>query len=338
MLGYGGFLKMSLNKKLFSFSKQSGFTLLELMIALSLGLIISAIAIQLALTGQRGVSTQQALSDLQNDALFGLEAFVREIRLANLNAAEPMINDKVLHGGIVLDARNYTQKFKNDDSGNPTSNLDITLKNALSEGKVENSSNLVGQASDQLVIQYKNSMGNQFDCEGRQIVKDAYVVQRYFLRNDTNRGDPNKPLALACKAFSYMGDEPAEIDLSGDGQIMIPRVDHLSIQLVVARDGMNNECSAIATADGQLDCFGQISIEDYQSLTAAEKPQIVAVKVGLLVRSNNTVGNNDLFNADKQYQVLDTTAKLNPDDKNKLYMRNVVTQTIAIRNGFGIAK
>ncbi|WP_228152456.1 PilW family protein [Acinetobacter indicus] len=232
---------MSLNKKLFSFSKQSGFTLLELMIALSLGLIVSAIAIQLALTGQRGVSTQQALSDLQNDALFGLEAFVREIRLANLNAAEPMINDTVLHGGIVLDARNYTQKFKNGEDGKPTTTLDITLKNALSEGAVSDSSNLVGQASDQLVIQYKNSMSNQFDCEGRQIVKDAYVVQRYFLRNDTNRGDPNKPLALACKAFSYMGDEPAEIDLSGDGQIMIPRVDHLSIQLVVARDGMNNE-------------------------------------------------------------------------------------------------
>lgn len=329
---------MSLNKKLFSFSKQSGFTLLELMIALSLGLIVSAIAIQLALTGQKGVSTQQALSDLQNDSLFGLETFVREIRLANLNAVEPMINDTVLHGGIVLDARNYTQKFKIGADGKPTTTLDITLKNALSEGAVSDSSNLVGQASDQLVIQYKNSMGNRFDCEGREIVRDAYVVQRYFLRSDTNRNDPNKPLALACKAFSYMGDEPAEIDLSGDGQIMIPRVDHLSVQLVVARDGMNSTCSAAADADGQLDCFGQISIADYKNLAATEKPQIVAVKVGLLVRSNNTVGNNDLFNADKEYQVLNTRAKLNPHDKNKLYMRNVVTQTIAIRNGFGIAK
>nr|WP_315280391.1 PilW family protein [uncultured Acinetobacter sp.] len=329
---------MSLNKKLFSFSKQSGFTLLELMIALSLGLIVSAIAIQLALTGQKGVSTQQALSDLQNDSLFGLETFVREIRLANLNAVEPMINDTVLHGGIVLDARNYTQKFKIGADGKPTTILDITLKNALSEGAVSDSSNLVGQASDQLVIQYKNSMGNRFDCEGREIVRDAYVVQRYFLRSDTNRNDPNKPLALACKAFSYMGDEPAEIDLSGDGQIMIPRVDHLSVQLVVARDGMNSTCSAAADADGQLDCFGQISIDDYKKLTGAVKPQIVAVKVGLLVRSNNTVGNNDLFNADKEYQVLNTQAKLIPHDKNKLYMRNVVTQTIAIRNGFGIAK
>lgn len=329
---------MSLNKKLFSFSKQSGFTLLELMIALSLGLIVSAIAIQLALTGQKGVSTQQALSDLQNDSLFGLETFVREIRLANLNAVEPMINDTVLHGGIVLDARNYTQKFKIGADGKPTTTLDITLKNALSEGAVSDSSNLVGQASDQLVIQYKNSMSNRFDCEGREIVRDAYVVQRYFLRSDTNRNDPNKPLALACKAFSYMGDEPAEIDLSGDGQIMIPRVDHLSVQLVVARDGMNSTCSAAADADGQLDCFGQISIDDYKKLTGAVKPQIVAVKVGLLVRSNNTVGNNDLFNADKEYQVLNTQAKLIPHDKNKLYMRNVVTQTIAIRNGFGIAK
>ncbi len=75
-----------------------------------------------------------------------------------------------------------------------------------------------------------------------------------------------------------------------------------------------------------------------KKLTATIKPQIVAVKIGLLIRSTNTVGENKFFNKDQLYQILQTSGKLIENDKNKLYVRNVVTQTIAMRNGFGIAK
>ncbi|MEC8056441.1 MAG: prepilin-type N-terminal cleavage/methylation domain-containing protein, partial [Pseudomonadota bacterium] len=68
---------------------QKGFTLLELMVALALGLIISAAAIQLFLTSQRSITMQQALSNMQSDSVFGLEALIRDIRLANLNADQP---------------------------------------------------------------------------------------------------------------------------------------------------------------------------------------------------------------------------------------------------------
>ncbi len=50
---------------------QRGFTLLELMVALALGLIISAAAIQLFLISQRSITTQQALSNMQSDSIFG---------------------------------------------------------------------------------------------------------------------------------------------------------------------------------------------------------------------------------------------------------------------------
>ena len=43
-------------------------------------------------------------------------------------------------------------------------------------------------------------------------------------------------------------------------------------------------------------------------------------------------------NKDKIYNVLNVKAKLKDDTKNKMYMRNIVTQTIALRNGFGIDK
>jgi type IV pilus assembly protein PilW len=41
-------------------------------------------------------------------------------------------------------------------------------------------SNLQDEKSDQLVIQYRNTIGNSFDCEGNQINLNAYVVERYF--------------------------------------------------------------------------------------------------------------------------------------------------------------
>jgi len=314
-----------MEKKLSSFNNQ-GFSLLELMVALALGLIVSAIAIQLSLTGQRGMASQQSLSDLQTDALFGLEAIVRDIRLANLNSAQPKIDHTVLHGGIVLNGANYTSK-------RTASNLpDITLVNALSVGGVNNSSNLAGQKSDELVIQYQNIAGKRYNCEGVEIPLNSYVVQRYFIREDENRNDPNKPYALACVAQNYTGDQPVKIDLSGKGQIIVPRVDHFSVMLGVAQD----QCSATDTPDAQMCLFGKIPLANYLDLT--DKPQIVSVEIGLLVRSINSVGTNNLYDANKEYQILNTKGKLTVDPKNQLYMRHIVSQTIALRNGFGVAK
>lgn len=311
---------------------ESGFTLLELMVALVLGLIISAAALQLFLISQKNITTQQALLNMQSDSLFGLEALVRDIRLANLNANQPYVDDSVLHGGIILNGKNYTNIRKvapNQEEAN------INLINALSVGEV-GGSNLKDQKSDVLVIQYKNILDSQFNCEGTQLTKDVYVVERYFLREDTNRNDPNKPLALACKSTVYSGDEPSKIDLSGNGQIIIPRVDHFSVMLGVAQDGRNSDCTSddASKKDGSMDCFGYISIENYKKLI--KKPQIVAVKIGLLIRSTNTIEQDQFFDAEKTYQVLATNAKLIANDKNKLYLRNVVSQTIALRNGFGI--
>lgn len=311
---------------------QNGFTLLELMIALVLGLVISAAALQLFLISQKGVITQQALLDVQSDSLFGLEALTRDIRLANLNAGEPYIDDTVLHGGIVVDGKNYTTKRKAVPNINQAN---ITLTNALSVGGAGDS-NLKDQKSDILVLQYRNILNSQFDCEGKQLIKDVYVVERYFLREDRNRNDPNKPLSLACKSTVYTGDEPTKIDLSGEGQIIIPRVDHFSVMLGVAQDGRNTNCTAndASKIDGNMDCFGYVSIENYKLLT--NKPHIVAIKIGLLIRSTSSVGQNQFFDQDTEYQVLETKAKLTEDNKNKLYARKVITQTIALRNGFGI--
>ncbi len=311
----------------------SGFTLLELMIALSLGLLIVAAATHLYLTAQRGMVTQQGAANLQNSASFGLEYMLRDIRLANLGASKPSITPDILHGGIVL-------SHKNLSIATPFSITGENANTLMTQGGI-GPSNLDGENSDQLVIQYRNAnsagaMVSSFDCEGNGITSGAYVVERYFLRSDTNRNDPNQPLALACKATSYIGDSKSKIDgLEGNGEIIIPRVDHMRILLGVASDTIDaTKSPAVAGQDSVLDQFGYIGIENYKKLTV--KPQIVSVQIGVLARSPDSVGKNDLVDVSKTYQVLDINKKLKTDSKNDLYNRLVVTQTVALRNGFGL--
>lgn len=312
-------------------STQHGFTLVELMISIVLGLMVTAAAAQLFITGQRSVALQQGAAGLQNSGSFGLEYILRDVRLANLGASTPAINPTVLHGGLVLSSANLST----------TAAADFKITGASSDNSLMTAgemglSNLNSQKSDQLVIQYKNTVNNKYDCEGKSISPNHYIVQRYFLREDSNNyNDPNKALALACKATSYTGDGNTVLaNLNGNGEIIIPRVDHMHILLGVARDSMNSGCTAAADQDGQLDCFGYIKINDYLALTV--KPQIISIKMGLLVRSTDSVGKHDLTTAGKKYKIYDIDQPLTDDDKNNLYVREVVTQTVALRNGFGL--
>lgn len=80
--------------------KQAGFTLIELMIAITLGLILVAVAIQMLISGQRNYRIQSSAASLQDSGLFGINYVTKNIRLANHGNAG-IINDESLYGGIV---------------------------------------------------------------------------------------------------------------------------------------------------------------------------------------------------------------------------------------------
>ncbi|AYO55815.1 PilW family protein [Acinetobacter wuhouensis] len=320
---------------------QEGFSLLELMIALVLGLLISAAAIQVFLLNQKSVSNQQSLMNIQNSAIFGLDSVVRDVRLANLRSSQPYIDDKILYSGIVLSPTNLSAHYSGVGAAQQ---LDFTIDEKLLSRSEIGLSNLKDKKSDQLVIQYKVTVPNQFDCEGKGLAVDTYVVQRYFLREDNKKNnDPNKALVLACKATSYTETDSTTnkslVGLDGNGEIIIPRVDHFSVLLEVANDGMNSSCSnktTVSSEDGRLDCFSYMTIADYLKITVDPKPQIVAVKIGMLVRATDSSGQDGFFKDTDTFEVLQTKGALTVDEKNKLYLRKTVTQTIALRNGFGI--
>ncbi|WPO67674.1 MULTISPECIES: PilW family protein [Acinetobacter] len=347
----------------------SGFTLVELMLSLALGLIITAAAILLFLTGQRSLSMQQGVSDIQDNANFGLNYITQDIRLTNLNNSKAIINDETAAAGIVLTSSVNATLDETTTPATPLSNLNRSIIGTTANVNLlsRSSGMIAGTApmwtgvsnitidgeeteSDQLVIQYvpqytQTRVGavdffvGGFDCEGNtlrfRVEQDAanpttpfgrqVVVQRYFLREDNNKqaNEPNQALALACDAGYYpVEGSPANITNYGDaGEIIMKRVDHFRVLLNVQSD---------ETAGRRY-----VSINDYLNLPAP-RPRIVSVQLGMLVRSAQSVGSESTIKNDQEFIVLDQTVQVKvPESSNTKYVRQVVSQTIALRNVFG---
>ena len=335
---------------------QQGFTLIELMIALALGLIIIAAAILLFLTGQKSYSLQQGSADLQDNANFGLNYIVKDIRLSNLNTKSSGINDETVGGGIVLTS---TANAKTTTVGSPavttlSPNLLVNVKADMTKGTGTDIplillsqgntglSNVNTELSDQLVIQYRpqyvqdpddaTKLFGGFDCEGNRITVTKVaagtpqplniIVQRYFLRTDTKIGnEPNASLALACDAgfYSDTGSPTTISNYGDDGQIILKRVDYFHVLLGV-QNGTN---------------FRYISIDNYMTLTGT-RPRILSVQLGALIRSAQSVGSDSMIKDTQKFQVLDKEVTVKtPTAGNSKYVRQVVSQTVALRNTFG---
>ena len=350
---------------------EQGFTLLELMIALALGLVIVAAAVTLFITGQRSYTVQQGMSENQNNANFGLNLITRDVRHANLDGARTGLTDRSISGGIVLSSKaNPYIDTANKNAEIANLPVSITAANAplalLSRSNGQTASTTNNQwsgisnvtlatggdslQSDQLVIQYLplEEMIGSFDCEGREITsRDEYVIQRYFLRKDTNAAstEPNEPLALACDAGRYtiptpeikattttVGKPatPTEFKNYGDaGQIIMQRVDHFRVLF-----GVVDDLTAPSTPTYQY-----VDVKKYFELPQTEekpRPKIFAIQLGVLSRSTQSVGDDGMIKTDQKFQILDQEVKIKTTTGTPpKYVRQVVTQTIALRNASG---
>ena len=299
---------------------QKGFTLVELMVALALGLVIVAAATLLFLTAIKSNQTQSAMTDLQDNANFGLNYITQDIRISNLNNVSAQLDDQLELGGIVLSQNNYPNILRPQPDPDNPSDLPVMDATLLSGSAVGESN--VSQASDQLVIQYQPIEENTYDCEGQVIPNtNRIIVQRYFLRPDNNpaTGEDN-PLALACDAGHYEVGSTTVQNFGDAGEIIMKRVDHFRVLLNVANKVTGNQ--------------RYISIGNY--MATATKPRILGVSLGILSRSAQNVGSSPELAQNNEYIVLDQTVTVNSDGNPNGYIRRVVTQDVAIRNALGI--
>lgn len=329
-----------MNQNNVSITNQQGFTLIELMVALVLGLLVSAAAIQLFTGGLLSSRMQEASAELQNSGIFGLDYITKDVRLANYaNTTNPVLNEQTSWGGIVLTARTASIT---------TANIPIPasapfISNGLlshSQGTGDALSTVtnewrglsnVNATSDQLTIQFiaPNAMMN---CEGANVQAGDYVIQRYFVRRDPASATSGTDFGLACDANRPTASgttpvlPPTAINGFGDaGEIIIPRVDHFTVQLSARNDA------------GRLAYY---TINQYRTIAATARaastnpPRIIAVKLGVLVRSMDNT-NNAAIDLTKQIPILNQNVTLN--DTTTKFARRVYTTNITLRNGLGEA-
>lgn len=239
----------------------SGFTLIELMISLVLGLLISAAVIQVYIINIRTSTVQQSASEVQDSAIFSLQAIESHIRLANLGNPISNINDKTNHGGVVLTTANLGTANATD--------VKLLTTSADSSGWT-GLSNITGVESDQLTIQYKNiTPAALFDCQGVEVTSGSsdWVVERYFVRQATSGTATD--LVLACDAGRVDETGATVTDLGDNGEVIIPAVDQFQVLLGTLAD---------------VSTLSYLPASTYLKLTA--KPSITTVKLGVIVRSD----------------------------------------------------
>lgn len=292
-------------------TQSAGFTLIELMISLVLGLLISAAVMQVYIISTRTATVQQSASEVQDSAIFSLQTIEDHIRLANLGNPISNIKDTTNHGGIVLTTANLGTS-NTTDAKYFTASEDSAGWTGLS--------NIAGVESDQLTIQYKNvTSSSLYDCEGAEVQKDSpdWVVERYFVRKATGGADTD--LVLACAAGRVDEDGQIITAFTGAGEVIIPAVDQFKVLLGTLAD---------------VSQLSYLPASTYLELT--DKPAITTVKLGMIVRSDTPLiedPESSLLAADKgKFTILGAEQKLKADSVNKVRYRRSYESTVVLRS------
>ena len=283
-----------------------GFTLLELMIAITLGLLITAASIMLFLSVSRNYSAQKANSDIQGNGVFGVPHMLRQLREVPSEGGV-LLNDK----GNQADGTNFTVGTNSDV---------LTVRYIVKPSQMlANNNNLVtcqgitiqsiltNQLNDQIIEAQKDETD---EVKKQKIANDLKanfnfdqpitVIEQYYLRQN----------GINCRALVNNNNLPA-LTANTIGTLIIPSVDYFHVQLITRNQGL----------------FKNIDLPT--NLAAGN--QVVGLQIGILLRSAHQIQGASYINTANNIQVLNNSISLNTGASSQL-LRQVVVQTIAIRN------
>lgn len=322
---------MSCNhQEIYMNDRQAGFTLIELMISLVLGLIVSAAVIQVYLINVKTSSIQSSGSELQDASVFGLQQLEKSIRLANLGNPTTRIDGTTPNGGIVLTGLNIGVPI----TPTPYPNTGYLTRRAGDVTAGANGWSGISNTntnSDQLTIQYTNITGSPMtDCEGASAAVNDIVIERYFVRQvtgDTSAG-AIKNLVLACdagriKKTGGVDDTMTATDsrtFGQAGQEFIVNVDQFKVLLGV-------QYTTGANAGKMI----YLPSSSYLAITA-DKPVVTAVKAGLIVHGSTPIIGSAEQSEFALLGQLPAGNKLKTDTSSKKKVRTTYQTTTLLRN------
>lgn len=320
----------------------SGFTLIELMVALTLGLLIVAAGLAVFLSSSRSLGLQSGMSELQQNANFGLSLVAHDLRHTNLNTVSSQRVNNITNGsGIIFKKENLPAALQ------AITNLETELV-SLQDKDIDNTTG----TSDRLTIQYTPETESIINCEGATVgtaaapTSNLVIVQRYYLAASPQR-IPGEPTAysLYCDAGSYSKSAPTAIaglgiHGSNNAQQIMQRVDAFKVRLGVKNPSNQFRYMTIDEYIDEMDVIRNACVKPIVEDTCAKTYlQVTSMEVGILSRSTGTIGADASLNTQTTFNLAGVDVTLDgssgKDIINKKYLRQAVNQVIAIRNTLG---
>ncbi len=292
---------------------QAGFSLMELLVASTIGLLLLAATGQIFLSSKQSFTAQEALGNIQENARLAMFFLQRDIRMAGY----PKENSPpafVLRNGNgacpAVTACTYTGGTPNVN--NPSATLGTGETCVAGTG----SFNCANGQSDQIEVQLKSDR----DCLGRAVPfvsgTGAHVANRYYVAIDPT----TRVRRLMCNSFSLnpVGGF-AQTAMAGGEQPLVEGIE--SLQILYGIDA-NSDPAALV-----LPVFATSYVRaDQLSAATLDLDKIISVRVAVLASSVSATGTID--NAAQRYLALDAPVFT----RNDLLRRRVFTSTIELRN------
>lgn len=285
--------------------RQRGLTLIEIMVALLIGIFLLAGVIQIFIANRQTYRVQENLSRMQENGRFAMYYLSRYIRLAGYVPNLSYTNS---------DDKNRSNLVDIVEDTFPS--LDESLTDIMATTAIRGNNNSGLNNSDEISVRFKTDPENYnplTDCFGSEAGRQVKVTNRFFLKNLKDKDNNDQPV-LYCDPKRTAGNDPVKDPARDDPeQPIIEGVENMQIRYC---ERFNND------SNSSLRCVTADKVSDWN--------KVQSVRISLLVRSadDSLVGQPQPYQWDADGDGEDDPP-LTPTDRR---LRRVFTTTIIPRN------
>ncbi|MBT5228811.1 MAG: hypothetical protein HOM11_00910 [Methylococcales bacterium] len=290
-------------------------TLIELLIAMSLGVVLLGGVIQVLSSSQQMFRSQTALSGIQETGRFAIERMSHTIIESKFELTGNTENDELLSEGI-----------KSCDSTKTCNPLNYSLPSLLVLNPPANLlNNISGSPSDAVSVVFEHLSDSNFDCHSAAPTT-KFARNTFFIAPNPNNLDSqgNPKPTLFCDSSA------------GGTQPLVENV--INMQILYGLDeGMIDPVSG-SFDNTKFDGRPERYFTDLTNTNGADPSRVSAIKISLLVQADISTRTSDDLGIVTQnngvidYELAGENIETKSDNKLKRRLKRTFQTTIKIRN------